>query len=110
MRSYQVLCAVYKKLQRSGAEIPCKGKRLWRDKKVIERRTVFKKEKYKQQRGDLQKDMQNRQIDKKSTKQVRIDAGLHQLLKVKAAESSITIKGLLEEYLMELLAIDEKIK
>ncbi len=52
--------------------------------------------------------MENRQIDKKTTKQVRIDAGLHQLLKVKAAESSTTIKAFLEEYLAELLAVDEK--
>lgn len=51
--------------------------------------------------------MQNRQIDKKSTKQVRIDAGLHQTLKVYAAESKMTIKELLEDYLSDLLAVDK---
>lgn len=49
--------------------------------------------------------MQNRQIDNKSTKQVRIDAGLHQRLKIKAAESSVPIKELLEDYLSELLEV-----
>ena len=48
----------------------------------------------------------SRQIDKKSTKQVRIDTGLHQLLKVKAAKSGMTIKTLLEGYLADLLAVD----
>lgn len=52
--------------------------------------------------------MKNRQIDKKTTKQVRIDAGLHQLLKVTAAEASKSIKSLLEECLEELLAVDER--
>ena len=46
-----------------------------------------------------------RQIDNKSTKQVRIDAGLHQLLKVRAAKSSTTIKALLEDCLAELLEV-----
>lgn len=50
------------------------------------------------------------QSDKKSTKQVRIDAGLHQLLKVKAAKSGTSIKGLLEECLAEALAVDEQAK
>lgn len=51
--------------------------------------------------------MDNRQIDKKSSKQVRIDAGLHQLLKIKAAKSGVTIKTLLEEYLADILAVQE---
>ena len=49
--------------------------------------------------------MQKRQIDKKTTKQVRIDAGLHQLLKIKAAEQGESIKGLLEGYLADILAV-----
>lgn len=53
--------------------------------------------------------MQNRQIDNKSTKQVRIDAGLHQLLKVIAAESSMTIKELLEDYLAEMLEVKSEL-
>lgn len=45
--------------------------------------------------------MRSRQIDRKTTKQVRIDAGLHQLLKIKAAKSEMSIKTLLEEYIAE---------
>lgn len=56
---------------------------------------------------NLTLDMQNRQIDKKSTKQIRIDAGLHHLLKVKAAEGGMSIKMLLEGYLADLLAVNE---
>lgn len=51
--------------------------------------------------------MQNRQIDKKTTKQIRIDAGIHQLLKVYASQSRTTIKALLENYLADLLAVDK---
>lgn len=49
--------------------------------------------------------MKNPQSDRRSTKQVRIDAGLHQLLKVKAAESGTSIKELVEGCLAELLAV-----
>ena len=51
--------------------------------------------------------MQNRQIDNKPTKQIRIDAGLHQILKVKAAKLRLTIKALLEGYLADLLGVQE---
>ncbi len=51
--------------------------------------------------------MKNRQIDKNSTKQIRIDAGLHQELKVYASKSGMTIKALLEDYLSDLLALDK---
>lgn len=51
--------------------------------------------------------MKKLQIDKKSTRQVRIDAGLHRLLKLKATEAGMSIKTLLEGYLAELLAIDQ---
>lgn len=51
--------------------------------------------------------MQNRQIDNKSTKQIRIDASVHQLLKVYASQSGMTIKALLEDYLSDLLAVDK---
>lgn len=51
--------------------------------------------------------MKKLQIDKKKTKQIRIDAGLHRLLKVKAAKSGISIRTLLEGYLADLLAIDD---
>ena len=48
----------------------------------------------------------SRLVDKKKTMQVRIDTGLHQLLKVKAAKSGMSIKTLLEGCLSDLLAID----
>jgi hypothetical protein len=56
--------------------------------------------------------MNNLQSDKNPTKQIRIDTGLHRILKVKAAKSGMTIKMLLEEYLTELLSplSDEKIQ
>lgn len=46
-------------------------------------------------------------VDKKLTKQIRIDSGLHQLLKVKAAKSGMSIKTLLEGFLAELLAVEK---
>lgn len=49
--------------------------------------------------------MQKRQSDTKTTKQVRIDAGLHHLLKVRAATEKTTIKELLEGILAELLEL-----
>ena len=51
--------------------------------------------------------MKSQQSDKNLTKQIRIDTELHRLLKIKAAESSMTIKELLEGYLAELLAAEE---
>lgn len=54
--------------------------------------------------------MQNPQSDKNITKQVRIDIGLHKLLKVKAAESGVTIKTLLEGFLADLLAVDNQME
>ena len=50
--------------------------------------------------------MKKLQSDKNLTKQIRIDAGLHQLLKVKAAKSGMSIKTLLEGYLAEVLAVE----
>lgn len=47
--------------------------------------------------------MKKLQSDKKLTKQVRIDAGLHQLLKIKASEHSTSIKTLLEGYIADIL-------
>lgn len=51
--------------------------------------------------------MTSKQIDKKITKQIRIDAGTHQLLKVYASQSGTTIKAILEDYLSDLLAVDK---
>ncbi len=50
--------------------------------------------------------MNSNKIDKNSTKQIRIDAGLHRLLKLKATDAGISIKTLLEGYLADLLAIE----
>lgn len=48
--------------------------------------------------------MKNRKIETKITKQIAIDKGLHQLLKIEAAETGETIKELVEGYLAECLA------
>lgn len=51
--------------------------------------------------------VQKRQSDQRTTKQVRIDAGLHRLLKIKAAESNTTVRQLLESFLAELLEVKQ---
>ena len=48
----------------------------------------------------------SQQIDKKPTKQVRIDSGLHRLLKIKVAESGETIRELVEGFIVEGLGTD----
>lgn len=48
--------------------------------------------------------MTSQQSDKKITKQVRIDRGLHRLLKIKSAQSGKSIRELLETCLTELLS------
>lgn len=58
---------------------------------------------------ERKKNMKNRQIDKNKTKQIRIDFGIHQLLKLEATRRSMSIKTLLEGYLSDLLAVEEKI-
>ncbi len=45
------------------------------------------------------------QVDKKTTKQVRIDAGLHELLKIKAVTGNTTIKALIEGALADVLEV-----
>jgi len=47
-----------------------------------------------------------RQSYKNPTKQVRIDAGLYKLLKIRAIEEETTCKSLLEDCLMVFLAVD----
>lgn len=47
----------------------------------------------------------SRQSDKNLTKQVRIDAGLHQLLKIQASRDGVAIKTFLDRYLTELLKV-----
>lgn len=58
--------------------------------------------------GEGEKNMENRKIEEKTTKDIRIDAGLHQLLKLEATKRSMTIKTLLEGYLAELLAVESE--
>lgn len=56
-----------------------------------------------------EKTMKKRQSDTKTTKQVRIDAGIHKIVKVKAAGSGRTIRELVEECLIELISeVNEK--
>ncbi len=47
--------------------------------------------------------MKKLQNDKNNTKQIRIDAGLHRLLKIKASKHSMSIKTLIEGYVAEIL-------
>ncbi|MDD5147436.1 MAG: hypothetical protein PHV63_02715 [Candidatus Daviesbacteria bacterium] len=51
------------------------------------------------------RNMKSRQSDKKKTKQVRIDAGLHKQLKIKAATENTRIKTLIEGCLADLLEV-----
>jgi hypothetical protein len=50
----------------------------------------------------------SRQSDKKTTKQVRIDAGWHKLVKVEAAKAGRTIREVLEEALSQYLVIENE--
>lgn len=50
--------------------------------------------------------MKKLQSDKNLTKQIRIDAGLHTLLKLKATRAGTSIKALLEGYIAEVLRED----
>lgn len=45
--------------------------------------------------------MKKLQSDTNLTKQIRIDTGLHQLLKIKAAKAGESIKTLLEGYIAD---------
>ena len=42
------------------------------------------------------------------TKQIRVDDGIHHLLKIMAVEQKTTIRSLVEDGLSELLAVDGK--
>lgn len=53
------------------------------------------------------KNDKSKQVNKNSTVLVRIDAGLHYLLKIRAAESGRTIRELVEEGLTDVLALDK---
>jgi len=47
--------------------------------------------------------MKNRKIETKTTKQIVIDMGLHQILKIEAARQRETIRQLVEAYIYEAL-------
>lgn len=53
---------------------------------------------------EKRKQNDGRQIDQRSTKQVRIDTGLHKHTKIEAAKRGVTIRELVEEGLAEVLA------
>lgn len=53
----------------------------------------------------MRKTKTSRQVDKKTTKQVRIDIGLHELAKIKAATDKTTIKTLVEGGLANVLGV-----
>ncbi len=57
--------------------------------------------------GTLRNNMENRQIDTKQTKQIRIDKELHQLAKLEAVKRRETLKTLTEKAL-EVLLEDKK--
>ena len=52
--------------------------------------------------GEGKKQMNtSRQIDRRNTKQVRIDGGVHTILKIEATRAGISIREYLEEVLVE---------
>ncbi len=53
--------------------------------------------------------MQNRQIDNKTTKQIRIDTGWHRILKTYAARSGRTIREVVEDILSDVKELREQI-
>ncbi len=57
----------------------------------------------------MEKNAKSRQIDTKSTIHVRIDRGWHQLIKIRAAERNMSIKGLIQEGFEEQFAVDRPI-
>ena len=50
----------------------------------------------------------SRQIDKKLTKQVRLDYGVHRFVKIEAAKSGKTIKSFIEGLLVGVLSVKEE--
>lgn len=51
--------------------------------------------------------MKSRQVDNKVTKQVRIDVGLHRILKIDTAKTGESIKERLDRYICEGLEKDK---
>lgn len=55
---------------------------------------------------DDKRELISKQVNKNPTTLVRIDAGLHRLLKIKAAGEGTTIRTLAEGALAELLSVE----
>lgn len=55
-----------------------------------------------------EKKIYSRQSYENLTKQIRIDAGYHTLLKIKAAKSGMSIKTLVEGYIIDILDEEKK--
>ena len=53
----------------------------------------------------MQKKVTSQQSDINKTKQIRIDANLHKLLKIKAATEKTSIKALTEDILAEVVKL-----
>ena len=53
----------------------------------------------------MKKKVTSQQSDINKTKQIRIDAGLHKLLKIKAATEKTSIKALTEDILAEVVKL-----
>ena len=47
--------------------------------------------------------MKSKLIDQKTTKQIKIDVGLHRLLKIESAKSGKTLRELVEGSIVELI-------
>lgn len=56
----------------------------------------------------MQKKVTSQQSDINKTKQIRVDAGLHKLLKIKAATEKTSIKALTEDILAEVVKLGSR--
>ena len=58
--------------------------------------------------GEKKNEEKSKLIYKNNTSLIRIDSELHKLLKIKAAREKTTLKSLIEGFLAELLAVENK--
>lgn len=56
----------------------------------------------------MKKKVTSQQSDINKTKQIRVDAGLHKLLKIKAATEKTSIKALTEDILAEVVKLGSR--
>lgn len=57
---------------------------------------------------EMNKKMESKQVNRKTTSLVRIDAELHRRLKIMAATDKTSIKNLIEGCLAELLEVNRR--